>query len=172
MPGPNLAALVDPADGGHPTPSGSGQPGVRKAEPVSGPLPGRAEFDAPDRNHDAMEPAAGSQQQRRGRRESTVGGHRAPIPADEDNLTKVEHVVSEPGWAPFDNALLRNELSISPNRKHLPSAVERLLTVAEAAEISQTNEKTVRRWIASRKLRAIWLGRLLRIREPDWQGLP
>jgi excisionase family DNA binding protein len=56
----------------------------------------------------------------------------------------------------------------------LPSTARprgKLRTIAETAEILQTSERTVQRLIASKKLRAHYIGRLVRITDADIAAL-
>ncbi len=52
-----------------------------------------------------------------------------------------------------------------------PTAQVKLHTIAETAEILQTSERTVQRLIASKKLRAHYIGRLVRIADADIAAL-
>lgn len=48
---------------------------------------------------------------------------------------------------------------------------ERLLSVEEVAEICSVKVRTVRTWILERRIPYVKLGRYVRIREDDLQGL-
>ncbi len=56
----------------------------------------------------------------------------------------------------------------SPSTARLPG---KLHTIAETAEILQTSERTVQRLIASKKLPAHYIGRLVRIGDADIAAL-
>ena len=49
--------------------------------------------------------------------------------------------------------------------------LQRLLTVADAATILNVSERTVRRLIASGSIRAVWIGRSVRVRPRDIERL-
>jgi excisionase family DNA binding protein len=63
----------------------------------------------------------------------------------------------------------------APGNTHPPRPAKqqarRLLTVAEAAERLDLAQKTVRTWIAQRKLECVRVGRLVKIPETEVEGL-
>jgi excisionase family DNA binding protein len=85
-------------------------------------------------------------------------------------------VVPDPngGSADADDAPVVDGIG-SPNKRRAAtsrsSQLEPLLTVAQAATILSVSERTVRRLIASRLLRAVWIGRSVRLRPRDIERL-
>jgi excisionase family DNA binding protein len=59
----------------------------------------------------------------------------------------------------------------STNRFPSVRPLGKLRTIPETAEILQTSERTVQRLVASRKLRAHYIGRLVRIADADIAAL-
>jgi excisionase family DNA binding protein len=56
---------------------------------------------------------------------------------------------------------------MAERKSNRATTLRQLLTVAEAAEILSTSDKNVRRWIKRGELRAIKIGRLVRIDPRD-----
>jgi excisionase family DNA binding protein len=68
-----------------------------------------------------------------------------------------------PGGDAFDNRCFGNREGGMTSSKHLPD--DRLLTVAEAADVLRTSERFPRRLIAERRIRFVRVGRHVRIPE-------
>jgi excisionase family DNA binding protein len=72
-----------------------------------------------------------------------------------------------------DSAVVKERLSLSKQRidEGRPSRLEPLLTIGQTAAILNLSARTVRRLITSGSIRAVWIGRSVRLRPRDIERL-